>query len=125
MPKYLLQASYTPEGSKRVLNDGGARQREVVERLVKAVGGKVEAFYFGFGEFDAVAIVDAPDNGALAAHSLALSAGGEVALKTAVLITPEEMDAAARKLVSATRHGAHAVSTPAADAVATALGGQR
>ena len=99
MPKYLLQVSYTAEGTKSVLDDGGSRQRDVIERLLKAVGGKVEAFYFGFGEFDALAIVDAPDNGTVAAHSLAINANGEIDLKTTVLIAPEEMDEAARKLV--------------------------
>ncbi len=103
MPKYLLQASYTAEASKVVLDDGGSRRREVVEQLVKAVGGKVEAFYFCFGEFDTLAIVDAPDNGALVAHSLALNASGEIDLKTTVLIAPEEMDEAARHLVTVTR----------------------
>ena len=103
MPKYLLQASYTPEGSKSVLHDGGSRRRAEVEQLVKAVGGKVEAFYFGLGEFDAVAIVDVPDHGAVAAHSLAMNASGEVELRTTVLITPEEMDEAASKLVSSTQ----------------------
>ncbi len=71
MPKFLLQASYTADEHKGVLHDGGSRQREIVEQLVEAVGGKVEAFYFAFGEFDALAIVDAPDNGAVVAHSLA------------------------------------------------------
>ena len=97
MPKYLLQASYTAEGAKGILKDGGSKRRQAVEELLKSMGGKVEAFYFSFGEGDAVAIVDAPDNGTVAAHALAIHASGAVNLKTTVLVTPEEIDDAVKK----------------------------
>jgi len=92
MPKYLFQASYTPEGARGILKDGGSQRRQAVEELVKSMGGKVEAFYFAFGESDAVAIVDVPDNGTVAAHALAINASGAVHLKTTVLLTPKEID---------------------------------
>ena len=44
-------------------------------------------------------IVDAPDNAMAAAVSLAVSASGAVALKTTPLLTPEEIDQAAKKTV--------------------------
>ena len=97
MPKYLLQASYTAEGARGILKDGGSKRRQAVEELLKSMGVTVEAFYFGFGEADAVAIVDAPDNGTVAAHSVAINASGAVNLKTTVLLTPEEMDDAVKK----------------------------
>ena len=100
MPKYLFQASYTTEGARGVLKDGGSKRRRVVEELLKSVGGKVDAFYFGFGESDAIAIVDAPDNGTVAAHALAINASGGVKLKTTVLITPEEIDEASQLSIS-------------------------
>ena len=100
MPRYLLQASYTAGGAKGILKDGGSKRRAAVEELLKSVGGKVEAFYFSFGESDAVAIVDCPDNGAAAAQSLAVNASGVVTLKTTVLLTPEEIDQATKKTVS-------------------------
>ena len=100
MPKYLLQASYTAEGAKGILNEGGSKRRAAVEELLKSVGGKVEAFYFSFGDSDAVAIVDGPDNGTAAAQSLAIKASGAVTLKTTVLLTPEEIDQATKKTVS-------------------------
>ena len=92
MPKYLLQASYTAEGARGILKDGGSNRRQAVEELLKSMGGKVEAFYFAFGESDAVAIVDVPDNGTVAAHALAINASGAVNLKTTVLLTPQEID---------------------------------
>jgi uncharacterized protein with GYD domain len=100
MPKYLCQASYTAEGIKGLLRDGGSKRRTVVEEMTKALGGRVEAFYYGFGEPDVFLIVDAPDNASAAAVSLAVNASGAVQLKTTVLMTPEEMDAATKKSVS-------------------------
>ena len=64
------------------------------------MGGKVEAFYFAFGETDAVVIADMPDNASTLAAWLAVSSSGLADIKTTVLITPEEMDQAAKKTVS-------------------------
>ena len=92
MPKYLLQASYTAEGARGILKDAESKRRQAVEELLKSMGGKVEAFYFAFGESDAVAIVDAPDNGTVAAQALAINASGAVHVKTTVLLTAKEID---------------------------------
>jgi len=100
MPKYLIQGAYTIEGTKGVLKEGGSKRREAAEALAKSLGGKIEAFYFAFGETDAFAIVDVPDNVSAAAAALTLAASGAVHVKTTVLITPEEMDQAAKKTVS-------------------------
>lgn len=100
MPKFLIQASYTTEGTKGLLKDGGTKRRQVVEQLTKGLGGTLEAFYFAFGETDVFAIVEAPDNVSAAAASLTVAASGAVHPKTTVLITPEEMDQAAKKTVS-------------------------
>lgn len=62
--------------------------------------GKVESFYFAFGDIDAYVIADAPDAQTAAAMSLAVNATGAVHLRTTVLLTPEEMDAAMKKSVS-------------------------
>ena len=97
MPKYLVTASYTAEGMKGVLKDGGSKRRQVAEAALKSVGGRVEAFYFAFGEHDAYVIIDAPDNVTVAAASMAIGASGAVNTKTIVLLTPEEIDQASKK----------------------------
>lgn len=99
MPKYLFQGSYTAEGTKGLLKDGGSKRRAAVEEMIKKLGGKLEAFYFAFGESDSLLIVDAPDNVSIAAASLAVNASGAAHVKTTVLLTPEEMDAATKKRV--------------------------
>ena len=61
MPKYLAHASYTTDGLKGLLKDGGSKRREAVEQLAKGVGGTVEAFYYAFGDDDLFVIMDLPD----------------------------------------------------------------
>lgn len=100
MPRYLLQASYTTEGIRGLLKDGGSKRRAAAEQAIKSLGGKLEVFYFAFGDTDAFVIAEAPDNISAAAVALAVGASGAVHAKTTVLLTPEEMDQAAKKTVS-------------------------
>lgn len=97
MAKYLLTASYTADGVKGLMKDGGSKRRQAAEAAVKSVGGRMEAFYFAFGEHDAIVLVDAPDNASVAAASMAINASGAVQTKTVVLLTPEEVDQATKK----------------------------
>jgi uncharacterized protein with GYD domain len=97
MPKYLVEFSYTLEGTKGVMKEGGSARRAVTEKLVQSLGGKLEAYYFTFGESDGFAIVDMPDATSAAAANLTVGASGAVRTKTTVLITPEEVDEAVKK----------------------------
>ena len=100
MAKYMIRANYTTEGTRGLLKDGGSKRRAAAEAAVASVGGTLDAFYYCFGDDDAFIIVDAPDNVAVMATSLAVNASGAVAAKTTVLLTPEEVDEAAQKAVS-------------------------
>ena len=99
MPKYLIEASYTQEGVKGVQSAGGSSRREAVSALAEGLGGSLESFYFAFGDADAYVVVDLPDNESASAVALAVNATGAVTVKTTVLLTPEEVDAAAQKSV--------------------------
>ena len=97
MPKYLVQANYVGEGLKGLLKEGGSSRRAAVEKLFGSLGGKVEAFYYAFGDTDLFVIADVPDNVTAAALSLTVNAAGAATAKVTVLLTPEEIDAAAKK----------------------------
>lgn len=99
MAKYLVEVSYTPEGIRGVRKDGGSGRRAAIEKAVTALGGRVEVFYFTFGDRDGITILEMPDNVGMAALSLAASASGAVHLKTTVLLTPEEIDATVDRTV--------------------------
>ena len=62
MPKYMIQASYTAEGVKGLLAEGGTKRRDAAAKAIKSAGGKVETFYFAFGQSDAIVIIDLPDH---------------------------------------------------------------
>jgi len=96
MAKYLIVASYTAEGIKGVLSKGGTARRDAVAKTVADLGGQIESFYFAFGDEDAYVTVELPDNVSAAAIGMAVGASGMVRTKTVVLLTPEEIDKAAK-----------------------------
>ena len=96
MPKYLLQVNYVGDGVKGLLKDGGKKRRAAAEKAIKSLGGKLESFYFAFGDTDAYVIGEAPDNATMAALALTVTASGAARVKTVVLMTPEELDAASK-----------------------------
>jgi uncharacterized protein with GYD domain len=97
MPKYMIQASYTAEGTQGLTAKGGSSRRASAEEAIKSVGGTLESFYFAFGDHDAFLIMDLPDNVSAAALSLAVNGAGFVQSRTIVLLTCEEMDRATKK----------------------------
>ena len=94
MPKYLIQASYVGDGVQGLRKEGGSGRRAAVEKACSSVGGKLDAFYYAFGETDVVAVIDLPDNATAAGVALLIAASGEIDIKTTVLLSPEEVDAA-------------------------------
>ena len=92
MAKYLITASYSAEGLKGLQKDKASGRRNAVRQACESIGGKLDAFYFAFGEDDVVSIVDLPDNVAASALSLAASATGLIRTRTTALLTVEEVD---------------------------------
>ena len=97
--KFLVKASYTVEGVKGVQSAGGVSRREAVARMAEGLGGSLESFYFAFGDTDAYVVLDLPDNRTAAAASIAVNATGAAACEVIVLLTPEDVDEAARMSV--------------------------
>ena len=99
MPKFLIKASYNADGVRGLIKEGGSKRRAAVQKIVEAMGGKLEAFYYAYGPDDAVIIADLPDANSGIAISLTVNASGAVRLATTPLITPEEIDTACKKTV--------------------------
>lgn len=97
MPKFLIKASYTLDGVKGVRSAGGTSRRDAVADMVKSVGGELEAFYFAFGDTDVYVVADLPDNAAATALALTVNSSGGATVRTDVLLTPEEVDAASQR----------------------------
>ncbi|GIF47217.1 uncharacterized protein with GYD domain [Asanoa ferruginea] len=99
MAKYLFTATYTAEGLRGLLTDGGSGRVAAARHAAESVGGRVDAMYYSFGDYDVYIICDLPDHRAAAALSLVVGASGGLDTKTVVLLTPEEVDQAARQAV--------------------------
>ena len=106
MPKFMIKVAYSPEGARGLLKEGGSGRRAAVQKLIEGMGGKLEAFYFAYGEDDAYVIADLPDATAGLALSLTVNASGAVRLTTIPLISVEEIDAASKKSVQYRAPGA-------------------
>jgi uncharacterized protein with GYD domain len=105
MADYLVTASYSPEGVRGVLKTGGTARAEAVDKAVQGLGGKMRSFHFAFGGDDAIVIVELPDNVAAAALGLAVASAGLASIRTTVLLTPREIDDAAKRQVAYTPPG--------------------
>ena len=96
MAKFLIKASYSPEGVKGVLATGGTSRKQAVERAINNLGGKMECFYFAFGESDAFIIVEAADAVSAAALSMNVNASGLATTSAILLLDPEDIDKAVK-----------------------------
>lgn len=100
MAKLLLKGSYTAEGTKGLIKEGGSGRKAAIDKALKSVGGKVDAVYYAYGDADVYVIVDVPDGLSGLALSLVVNASGVVRATTVPLFTLEEVDAAAKKSVA-------------------------
>ena len=105
MPKYLLEVNYTLDGVRGVVAKGGSARLDAARAAAESAGGSIESFYFAFGGVDVFAVADLPSNEAAAALALTVSAGGGATVKTVVLLSPEEVDAATQQNVLYTPPG--------------------
>jgi uncharacterized protein with GYD domain len=90
MPLYLTRFSYTPETWSRLAGKPEDR-REAARRYIESVGGKLQGFWYAFGEYDGYTIWEAPDNVSMATVAIAIGSGGAISkIETTILLTVEE-----------------------------------
>ncbi len=96
MAKYLFQASYSVEGVKGLIKEGGTARRAAVDALASSLGGTIESYYYAFGKHDLYIVADMADNASAAAIALTVGAAGAASVTTTVLLSPADVDAAAK-----------------------------
>lgn len=99
VPKFLVTASYTSEGTKGLVQGGASQRRKAVEDLLASLGGKLECFYFTLGNEDAILIVDLPSTEEALAVAMAVRASGMVQSTMTALLPIEEADRAIARRV--------------------------
>ena len=102
MALYLSRFSYSADAMKGLLSDPQDRSAAARE-LAESLGGKLLGFWYAFGEFDGVFLMEAPDNASAAALAMAVGAGGALSeVETTVLLDMDEAQDAMRKAAAAT-----------------------
>ena len=90
MANYLMRFSYTPETWARMIQNPEDR-RDAARAYIEKVGGSLQGFWYGYGEYDGYALFEAPDNVSMAAAVMAIAGGGALSsVETTVLLTVEE-----------------------------------
>ena len=92
MPKFLVQAKYTAEGTKGLLKEGASGRRKAVEALLASVGGTLDEFYFTFGDDDAILIIDLPNADVALSIAVTVRASGMIQSKMTALMSLDEVD---------------------------------
>ena len=94
MPYYLFQWKYKDAAIKAMVDTTQDRPTEL-RKAVEAFGGRMHQFFFAFGEYDGISIVEFPNNEKCAACAVTLTgAGADAVLRTTVLLTANEGQAA-------------------------------
>jgi uncharacterized protein with GYD domain len=96
MSFYMFQGRYTTAAMKAMVDK--PQDREVAARpLIEALGGKLHHLFFCFGSEDVVALIEAPDDKAAVACSMAVGASGimSAGATTKLMTSAEAMTAMA------------------------------
>ena len=92
MSKFMYSGSYTKKGVQGLLKEGGTARSDETKRIVEALGGNLEAYYWCYGSTDFLAIMDFPDHTTVTGMALNIAASGSFNGNITPLITTEEMD---------------------------------
>jgi uncharacterized protein with GYD domain len=100
MASYLYQCSYTAESLAAQIKDPQDRLA-VVNKQIETTGAKIVGGGYGFGDYDIVALVEAPNDTVMAAVAIAIGAGGGIRNgKTTKLLSGTEWVAAVKAAAS-------------------------
>ena len=88
MATYVLLTRFTQQGIETI-KDGPARIDAARESL-RGLGAEIKNFYLAIGQYDAVVVVEAPDDETIAKASLTVGALGNVRLETLRVFTEDE-----------------------------------
>ena len=105
MPRYMIQFSYTPEAWTALVRNPADRTSGF-RGLVEKLGGRFISLDYCFGDYDGIAIFEAPDSSTATSVVLAAMTPGHLkATRTTELFTPQEMVKSLRTAGSTTYEG--------------------
>jgi uncharacterized protein with GYD domain len=103
MTHYLVRFSYVSRSIKGLVDKPDVDHAGQASAMVASVGGKLLGYWYAFGDFDGVVLLEAPGNSTAASVAMAIGGTGEVSrLETTVLLTMDEAREAMRTAATAT-----------------------
>jgi uncharacterized protein with GYD domain len=100
---YLIQFTYVSRSIKAMVDKPDVDHAGQAAQMVASVGGKLLGYWYAFGEFDGVVLLEAPDSSTAASVAMAIGGTGEVSrLQTTVLLSMDEARKAMGKAAAAT-----------------------
>ena len=110
MAKYAVIGGYTAEAWSKMMDNPGDRTAAVT-KVLEGLGGKLESFYWSFGDDDFLGIIEVPDDTAAAAFSVAVGSTGSLRnLRSIKLISLDE----GRKMLDKAKAAKAAYAPPGA-----------
>jgi len=99
VPKFLMQATFSTDGVKNLIEQGGTKREQQLQGLARSLGGSLEAVYFSPHRNEGFVIFDLPEGQRinLAGTVMAVNAGGFVQVKAQPVLTAKELDSAVEK----------------------------
>ncbi len=80
MPTYISLINWTDQGIRNIKDS--PKRLDTVKKVLKDIGGELKSFYMTQGAFDAMLILDLPNDGALAKFLLKTGSAGNVRTTT-------------------------------------------
>ncbi len=96
MATYIALSTFTDQGIRNVKDT--AKRAEAIAAAAKKFGATMSQVYWTLGQFDVVAIIDAPNDESATAFSLAIGAAGNVRTQTMRAFSKDEIGAIVSKL---------------------------
>ena len=90
MPTYIVLSNFTDQGVRTVKDT--TKRAEAVKAAAKKFGASMNQIYWTLGQYDLVAIVEAPDDESATAFALAIGAAGNIRGQTLRAFSKDEMD---------------------------------
>lgn len=80
MPVYIVLGKFTQEGIQKIKDS--PKRLEDARKVAKSIGGDIKKFYYTMGQYDFVAISEAPNDEAMTKALLIIAGAGAVRTET-------------------------------------------
>jgi uncharacterized protein with GYD domain len=97
MAAYIMLASFTDQGIRKFKDS--PKRADAFKNMAKKCGASVKEVFWTLGEYDIVAVVEAPDDVSMTALGLSSGALGNVRTQTLRAFTQEDMKSILGKMV--------------------------